>query len=165
MRRFQTEWETDWNALMCRPSQHIWDTQYVEVGQNHGHAFTRIKCIECNLELYLQTMAGDELERCGFCGGPNGIAPCANGEGWCELDPNPENPYNDPRRHDFPNAKHVSANMSAETFRADHCRQCGRKEGPYSDTHLICCKRCYELSCQHCLTETDCAWCHVKVRR
>lgn len=162
MRRFQTEWATDWNSLMCRPSQHNWQTQFIEVGQNHSHAFTRIKCIECNLELYLQTMAGDELERCEFCGGPNGIAPCANGEAWCELDPRPENPYNDSRRHDFPNAAGVSANQSAETFAADHCRECGRKEGPYSNTLLVSCRRCHELSCQHCLTLEDCTWCHGK---
>ena len=52
----------------------------------------------------------------------------------------------------------------AETFEADSCRECGRKEGPYSDTVLIACKGCPELSCQHCLDEENngCAFCIKK---
>jgi len=52
----------------------------------------------------------------------------------------------------------------AETFAADSCRECGRKEGPYSDTVLIACKGCPELSCQHCLDEENngCAFCIKK---
>ena len=106
-----TEWETDWDALMCSPRDHDWRTQLLEIGQNHNHAFTRIKCTRCNLELYLQTLhdsnTGDGLERCGFCGAPNGLAPCTDAvdADWCELDPNPENPYNA-----------ISRNLSSETF-------------------------------------------------
>ena len=52
----------------------------------------------------------------------------------------------------------------AETFEADSCRECGRKEGPYSDTVLIACRGCPELSCQHCLDEENngCAFCIKK---
>ena len=54
--------------------------------------------------------------------------------------------------------------MSAETFAADSCRECGRKEGAYSDTVLIACQGCPELSCQHCLDEENngCAFCIKK---
>ena len=54
--------------------------------------------------------------------------------------------------------------MSAETFAADSCRECGRKEGAYSDTVLIACQGCPELSCQHCLDEehNGCAFCIKK---
>lgn len=49
----------------------------------------------------------------------------------------------------------------AEGFEADSCRECGRKEGAYSDTVLIACQGCPELSCQHCLDEENngCAFC------
>tara|TARA_R110002020_G_scaffold240772_1_gene453861 strand:+ start:21924 stop:25925 length:4002 start_codon:yes stop_codon:yes gene_type:complete len=52
----------------------------------------------------------------------------------------------------------------AESFEADSCRECGRKEGPYSDTVLIACRGCPELSCQHCLDEENngCAFCIKK---
>jgi len=46
-----------------------------------------------------------------------------------------------------------------ETFAADICRDCGRKEGNYSDTKLVSCNSCHELSCQHCLFTQGCAWC------
>ena len=52
----------------------------------------------------------------------------------------------------------------AESFEADSCRECGRKEGAYSDTVLIACQGCPELSCQHCLDEENngCAFCIKK---
>ena len=53
---------------------------------------------------------------------------------------------------------------SAETFAADCCRECGRKEGPYADTVLIACPNCPELTCQHCYDETNqsCEFCVKK---
>ena len=52
----------------------------------------------------------------------------------------------------------------AETFEADSCRECGRKEGAYSDTVLVGCEGCPELCCQHCLDEENngCAFCIKK---
>jgi len=41
----------------------------------------------------------------------------------------------------------------AESFAADSCIECGRKEGPYADTVLIACPGCPELTCQHCYDE------------
>tara|TARA_R110000824_G_scaffold138437_1_gene303091 strand:- start:2119 stop:5502 length:3384 start_codon:yes stop_codon:yes gene_type:complete len=54
--------------------------------------------------------------------------------------------------------------FSAETFAADCCRECGRKEGPYADTVLIGCPNCPELTCQHCYDETNqsCEFCVKK---
>ena len=45
------------------------------------------------------------------------------------------------------------------TFAADICRDCGRKEGNYSNTKLVSCNSCHELSCQNCLFTQGCAWC------
>jgi adenylate kinase len=52
----------------------------------------------------------------------------------------------------------------AEEFEADSCRECGRKEGAYSDTVLVGCEGCPELCCQHCLDEENngCAFCIKK---
>ena len=52
----------------------------------------------------------------------------------------------------------------AETFAADSCRECGRKEGPYADTVLIACPGCPELTCQHCYVEDakGCVFCIKK---
>ena len=49
----------------------------------------------------------------------------------------------------------------AETFAADSCIECGRKEGPYADTVLIACPGCPELTCQHCYDEEKqgCVFC------
>jgi len=54
--------------------------------------------------------------------------------------------------------------FSAETFAADCCRECGRKEGHYADTVLIGCPNCPELTCQHCYDETNqsCEFCVKK---
>ena len=54
--------------------------------------------------------------------------------------------------------------FNAETFAADCCRECGRKEGPYADTVLIGCPNCPELTCQHCYDETNqsCEFCVKK---
>ena len=50
-----------------------------------------------------------------------------------------------------------------ETFEADSCIECGRKEGPYSDTKLVACKGCPELTCQHCdLGDKGCKFCFGK---
>jgi hypothetical protein len=51
--------------------------------------------------------------------------------------------------------------MNAESFNADHCQECGRKEGPYSDTKLVACQGCHELACQHCLKgdKSSCKFC------
>tara|TARA_R110002012_G_scaffold319529_1_gene540517 strand:- start:11419 stop:14814 length:3396 start_codon:yes stop_codon:yes gene_type:complete len=51
----------------------------------------------------------------------------------------------------------------SELFKADSCRECGRKEGAYSDTKLIACPVCPELSCQHCfMDEKGCKFCFGK---
>ena len=49
----------------------------------------------------------------------------------------------------------------AESFAADSCIECGRKEGPYTDTVLIACPGCPELTCQHCYDEEKqgCVFC------
>jgi hypothetical protein len=48
-------------------------------------------------------------------------------------------------------------------FEADNCIECGRKEGPYSDTKLVACKGCPELTCQHCnLGDKGCKFCFGK---
>ena len=53
--------------------------------------------------------------------------------------------------------------MRAESFEADSCIECGRKEGPYSDTKLVACKGCPELTCQHCdLGDKGCKFCFGK---
>jgi len=51
--------------------------------------------------------------------------------------------------------------LDAETFAADSCIECGRKEGPYADTVLIACPGCPELTCQHCYDEEKqgCVFC------
>jgi len=49
---------------------------------------------------------------------------------------------------------------------ADICRDCGRLEGPYSDTKLVACNCCSELTCQHCNLNGDgCQWCYKKRKR
>lgn len=54
------------------------------------------------------------------------------------------------------------ANQS-ESFEADNCIECGRKEGPYSDTKLVACKVCPELCCQHCfMGDKGCKFCFGK---
>ena len=52
----------------------------------------------------------------------------------------------------------------AETFAADSCIECGRKEGPYADTVLIACPGCPELTCQYCYDEEKqgCLFCIPK---
>ena len=53
-------------------------------------------------------------------------------------------------------------NLGAE-YRADSCRECGIKEGAYSDAKLIACSVCPELSCQHCfMDEKGCKFCFGK---
>ena len=51
--------------------------------------------------------------------------------------------------------------LDAETFAADSCIECGRKEGSYTDTVLIACPGCPELTCQHCYDEEKqgCVFC------
>lgn len=54
------------------------------------------------------------------------------------------------------------ANQS-ESFEADNCIECGRKESPYSDTKLVACKVCPELCCQHCfMGDKGCKFCFGK---
>lgn len=58
---------------------------------------------------------------------------------------------------------YLDSRKRAESFEADNCIECGRKEGPYSDTKLVACKVCPELCCQHCFMEDEgCKFCFGK---
>jgi len=58
---------------------------------------------------------------------------------------------------------YLDSRKRAESFEADNCIECGRKEGPYSDTKLVACKGCPELCCQHCdLGDKGCKFCFGK---
>ena len=59
--------------------------------------------------------------------------------------------------------KSNNGGYDSESFEADNCIECGRKEGPYSDTKLVACKVCPELCCQHCfMGDKGCKFCFGK---
>ena len=66
-------------------------------------------------------------------------------------------------RYPHKNEAWLDIRYDAESFEADSCIECGRKEGPYSDTKLVACKCCPELTCQHCdLGDKGCKFCFGK---
>jgi len=66
-------------------------------------------------------------------------------------------------RYPHKNEAWLDIKYDAESFEADSCIECGRKEGPYSDTKLVACKGCPELTCQHCdLGDKGCKFCFGK---